>query len=87
MKAKSRVKWFKEGDDTLKFFHRVADGRRKRKFINSLESKKGLILNNMEVILEEILNFFGKLYSKPAGISWRLEGLEWSPILERVLLG
>ena len=65
MKAKSRVKWFKEGDDTLKFFHRVADGRRKRKFINSLESKKGLILNNMEVILEEILNFLESSIQNP----------------------
>ena len=37
----SRIKWIKEGDSNSKFFHRVANGRRKRKFINLLVSKEG----------------------------------------------
>ena len=35
-RQKSRVKWIKEGDCNSKFFHRVASGRRSRKFIKYL---------------------------------------------------
>ncbi|RVW60988.1 putative ribonuclease H protein [Vitis vinifera] len=79
-RQKSRVKWIKEGDCNSKFFHRVAIGRRSRKFIKSLISKRGETLSNIEVISEEIVNFFGKLYSKPEGDSWRIEGIDWAPI-------
>ena len=37
----------------------------------------GVTLSNIEVISEEIVNFFGKLYSKPEGASWRVEGVDW----------
>ena len=68
-RQKSRVKWIKEGDCNSKFFHRVATGRRSRKFIKSLISERGETLSNIEVISEEIVNFFGKLYSKSEGDS------------------
>ncbi|RVW30367.1 La-related protein 1A [Vitis vinifera] len=65
-RQKSRIKWIKEGDCNSKFFHRMATGRRSRKFIKSLISEGGgETLSNIEVIYEEIVNFFGKLYSKP----------------------
>ena len=76
----SRIKWIKEGDSNFKFFHRVANGRRKRKFINSLMSEEGENLRSSDDISEEIMNFFGKLYSKSGRNSWRVEGLDWSPI-------
>ncbi|RVX09324.1 LINE-1 retrotransposable element ORF2 protein [Vitis vinifera] len=79
-RQKSRVKWIKEGDCNSKFFHRVATGRRSRKFIKSLISERGETLNNIEDISEEIVNFFGNLYSKPVGESWRVEGIDWVPI-------
>ena len=75
-KQKSRVKRIKEGDCNSKFFHKVATGRRSRKFIKSLISERGETLSNIEVIYEEIVNFFGKLYSKPEGDSWRIEGID-----------
>ncbi|RVW25634.1 putative ribonuclease H protein [Vitis vinifera] len=31
-------------------------------------------------IKEEILRYFEKLYTSPSGESWRVEGLDWSPI-------
>lgn len=30
----------------------------------------------------EIVHFFEKLFSKPLGDFWRLEGLDWYPVLE-----
>ena len=79
-RQKSRVKWIKEGDCNSKFFHRMANGRGSRKFIKSLISERGVTLSNIEDISEEIVNFFGKLYSKPKGASWTIEGLDWVPI-------
>ena len=58
----------------------MVNGRQSRKFIKSLISEMGVTLSNIEVIFEEIVNFFGKLYSKPEGASWRVEGVDWVPI-------
>ena len=54
----------------------MANGRRNRKLINSLVSEDGVVLNNIESILEEIKRHFGKLFSKPPRGSWRIEGLD-----------
>ncbi|RVX22689.1 hypothetical protein CK203_008473 [Vitis vinifera] len=58
----------------------MANGRRNRKFIKSLVSEDGVVLNNIESISKEIKQHFEKLLSKPLGSSWRIEGLDWSPI-------
>ncbi|RVW38032.1 LINE-1 retrotransposable element ORF2 protein [Vitis vinifera] len=34
----------------------------------------------LKSIKEEILRYFEKLYTSPSGESWRVEGLDWSPI-------
>ncbi|KAJ9688894.1 hypothetical protein PVL29_014511 [Vitis rotundifolia] len=81
-RQKVRVKWGKEGDCNSKFFHKVANGRRNRKFIKMLENERGLVLNNAESITEEILLYFEKLYASPTRESWSIEGLDWSPISE-----
>ena len=39
-----------------------------------------MTLSNIEVISEEIVNFFGKLYSKLEGASRRVEGVDWVSI-------
>ena len=39
-----------------------------------------MILDNLDNISKEILGFFRKLYSKPVGDTWKMEGLQWSPI-------
>ncbi|RVW51028.1 hypothetical protein CK203_077618 [Vitis vinifera] len=77
---KTRVKWIREEDCNSKFFHKVANSRWNRKFIKSLVSEDGVVLDNIESILKEIKHYFGKLFSKPLGGSWRIEDLDWSPI-------
>ncbi|RVW16207.1 Transposon TX1 uncharacterized 149 kDa protein [Vitis vinifera] len=79
-RKKARVKWVKEGDCNSNFFHKVANGRRNRKFIKVLENERALMLNNSESIKEEILRYFEKLYASPSEEPWRVEGLDWSPI-------
>ncbi|KAJ9707046.1 hypothetical protein PVL29_002163 [Vitis rotundifolia] len=81
-RQKVRVKWVKEGDCNSKFFHKVANDRRNRKFIKEPENERGLVLNNTESITEEILLYFEKLYASPTGEPWIVEGLDWCPILE-----
>ncbi|RVW55793.1 LINE-1 retrotransposable element ORF2 protein [Vitis vinifera] len=56
--------------------------KKKQEVIKSLISERGETLNNIEVISEEIVNFFGNLYSKPEGDSWKIEGIDWAPISE-----
>ena len=58
----------------------MANERRKKKFINLLESEEGETLSGSDVILEEILKYFRSLYTKPERNSWKLKGLDWSPI-------
>ena len=60
----------------------MANDRRNKKYIKVLENERGLVLNNAESITEEILLYFEKLYVSPIGKSWRVEGLDWSPISE-----
>ena len=83
-RQKARVKWVKEGDCNSKFFHKVANGRRNRKYIKSLENETGLVLNNAASITEEILLYFEKLYANPIGESWSIEGLDWSLFQKKV---
>ena len=35
LRQRTKVKWVKEGVTTLKYFHKVANGRRKKKFSKS----------------------------------------------------
>ena len=76
------MKWAKYRDCNSKFFHKVANGRRNRNFIKFLENERGLVLDNSKSITEEILLYFKRLYLCPPGESWRVEGIDWSPISE-----
>lgn len=67
----------------MKYFHRVANGGRNRKFIKSLMFEEGVTLGNIKNISKEIVHFFKKRYSKPSGKFWRIEGLDWFPILQK----
>ena len=75
LRQKSRVKWIKEGNCNSKFFHRMANGSRNTEYIKSLVTKDEVILDNIKSISQEIKHHFEKLFSKPLGGTWRIEGL------------
>ena len=83
MEVEIKSQMDKKRDCNPKSFHRVTNGKRKRKLIKSLVTKDGVILDNIESILEEIKHHFGKLFAKPLDGSWRIEGLDSSPILAK----
>ncbi|RVW63729.1 Retrovirus-related Pol polyprotein from transposon TNT 1-94 [Vitis vinifera] len=60
----------------------VSERTLRRKDLEDLLLKEERVktLSNIEVIYEEIVNFFGNLYSKPEGDSWKIEGIDWAPI-------
>ena len=66
-RQKSRIKWLKEGDRNSKFFHFVANGRRRRNFIGDL-CFNGVSTSNPHLIREGIFDFFKKQYSK---VEWQ----------------
>ncbi|KAM2348663.1 hypothetical protein ACFX1X_012268 [Malus domestica] len=79
-RQRSKVEWAKEGDGNTKFFHRVANGRRKRNYIERLESVGGGIIEDAKEIEEHIVNFFRSLFSSNDEACWGLEGINWAPI-------
>ncbi|KAM0963163.1 hypothetical protein ACFX2A_022668 [Malus domestica] len=81
-RQRSKVEWAKEGDGNTKFFHRVASGRRKRNYIERLESEVGGVIEDANEIEDHIVKFFKSLFSSNEEACWGLEGINWAPISE-----
>ncbi|XP_028085776.1 uncharacterized protein LOC114286749 [Camellia sinensis] len=77
---KVNVRWLKKGDVSSKFFHRAADGKRKKKFIKRLEVRPGVVVDSEEQIVQGISDFYSKLFSKDEIVRLGIEGIEWRPI-------
>ncbi|KAJ9689585.1 hypothetical protein PVL29_014989 [Vitis rotundifolia] len=63
-RQKSRALWLKEGDNNTKFFHHMANARRRGNFINSL-TVRGVRLNKEEELKEGIGSYFKSLFEEP----------------------
>lgn len=57
-RQKAKVLWAKEGDNNSKLFLRTFNGRRSRSFINKIESREGIVLEDMRSVEKEIGNYF-----------------------------
>ncbi|RVW24957.1 Transposon TX1 uncharacterized 149 kDa protein [Vitis vinifera] len=63
-RQKSRALWLKEGDSNTKFFHRMANARRRGNFISSL-TVRGVRLSKEEELREGIGSYFKSLFEEP----------------------
>ena len=80
LRMKSKFTWAREGDASTKLFHSLLNARKAKNIITNLELDDGSIVDSEDVIVQEIMGFFQKLYKK-GGSSFRgIEGIEWQPI-------
>ena len=75
-KQKSRETWLKEGDRNTRFFHRMANGHRRRNCFKSI-SINDRTLDKEADIKEGLVDAFQNFLSAPSG---------WHPILPEIAL-
>ena len=63
-KIRSRVKWFEEGEKTTKYFCSLEKRNFNLKTINRIQKSQGEDVTSQKKILEELQEFYSKLYSK-----------------------
>ncbi|KAK2638171.1 hypothetical protein Ddye_025966 [Dipteronia dyeriana] len=66
-RQKSRVKWLKVGDKNSKFFHNIANGRRRHNFIGDLIIREDRI-SDPKLLKEGFYNFFKNQYKR---VQWQ----------------
>ena len=79
-RQKVRTKWVKDGDVNSSYFHKVANGKRRKSWIKELELDRGRVVRNVDLISKEITNFYKELYTEEVMERPFLEGLDWDPI-------
>ena len=78
-RQKSRMLWIKEGDNNTKFFHKMANSRRRFNHLSFLEVD-GVIYEEESEMATLVVNFYKNLYEESK--EWRpfMEGLEFDQI-------
>ena len=71
-RQKSRMLCIKEGDNNTKFFHKVANSRKRYNYLNMLEVDGVIYEEDLEVA-DQVVHFYKKLYT---------ETEEWRPFVE-----
>lgn len=75
-RQKSRVLWLEKRDLNTDFFHRMTRTRRGLNTIDRLQRNDGSWIQEEAQIIEEILDFYIKLYGTQSPESYRMEDLE-----------
>ena len=73
-RQKSRMLCFKEGDNNTKFFHKVANSRRRYNYISMLEVNE-VIYEDESEMANQAVQFYKNLYK---------ESEEWRPFVEEL---
>lgn len=58
MRQKLRIKWLKEGEQNKKYFHHAIKERRKRNNIVGIQSREGVLVEDVSGIRSEVLKVF-----------------------------
>ena len=75
-RQKSKALFIKDGDNNTWFFHRLANSHRQTNHIRSVEVD-GMLYEDKSGVLDQLMDFYKKIYQKPE--SWRptIDGLEF----------
>ena len=78
-RQKSRMLWIKEGDNNTKFFHKMANSRRRFNHLSILEVD-GVVYEEESEVAAQVVQFYKNLYQETE--EWRpfAEGLEFDQI-------
>ena len=79
---KAKLKWVKEGDVNSRLFHRMTNGKMKKKFIKILEVDHGVYVDREDRLVSEILNFYSSFYSDGGVEKLGIDGIDWMSIDE-----
>lgn len=71
--------WLREGDKNTKFFHRIANARKRVKTISRLEVE-GVVLEEEEAIRLAVEKFYKELYVEPHSFRPTLDGVSFESI-------
>jgi hypothetical protein len=80
-RQKTIIPWLKEGDKSTKYFHSMANSRRRFNSIDSLMIE-GNLSNNQVEISEDIVKFYQKLFEEHCQWRPRVDALVFDQILE-----
>ena len=80
LRMKSRSMWVKEGDANKKLFHSMLNARKAKNFVSKIELDNGDTVCWEENIVEEIVCFYEKHFSKEERTFRGFRGVNWDPI-------
>ena len=78
-RQKSRMLCIKEGDNNTKFFHKVANSRRRYNHLSMVEVD-GVIYEEGSEVADQVVEFYKKLYTEIEEWMPFVEGLEFDQI-------
>ena len=70
-------KWILKGDANTDYFHKIANGRRRKNLISCLEGDQGTLTNQEDIVLH-ITNFYKSLFGSCPPRSLKLSPSFWS---------
>lgn len=85
-RQKTREKWLKEGDRNAKYFHSLANFRRKNNYVEEL-IMNGVSIKGSEATREGAKSYFQKLFTEEEDVRPSLEGLDFKQLREESRMG
>ncbi|CAK8530801.1 unnamed protein product [Lathyrus sativus] len=75
---KAMVKWNRDGDLNLKYYHKLIKGRFRRKYIGMVEAENGMV--DLVENVKEVVRSFNDKFTKPESNKLLLEGCSFKTL-------